>query len=56
MVVILIGLWASRDKQGLEPIIAYIVTIAMTMLNDIILLGLYFSDFQDAADSKNKCW
>ena len=49
VVLILFGLWASHDKKGLEPVLAYIVAIAMTMLNDIILLGLYFSDSQDNA-------
>lgn len=51
VVLILFGLWASHDKKGLEPVLAYIVAIAMTMLNDIILLGLYFSDSQDNADT-----
>lgn len=33
----------------MESIIAYIVAVAMTILNDMILLGLYFSDAQDRA-------
>lgn len=52
VVVILIGLWASRDRNSFEPIIAYIIAIAISILNDIILLGLYFSDAQDRADRK----
>ena len=55
MVVILIGLWASHDRNSLEPIIAYIIAIAISILNDIILLGLYFSDAQDTADRKYSC-
>ena len=52
VVVILIGLWASRDRNVFEPIIAYIIAVAISILNDIILLGIYFSDAQDRADSK----
>ena len=52
VVVILIGLWASRDRNSFEPIIAYIIAVAISILNDIILLGIYFSDAQERADSE----
>lgn len=52
VVLILIGIWASRDKTGFEPVITYIVAVVMSILNDMILLGLYFSDTEDAVDSK----
>jgi len=51
IVVILIGIWAALDKRSLEAIAAYIIAIGMSILNDIILLGLFFSDSQDRAGS-----
>ena len=52
LVVILIALWVAYQKKGYEPIIAYIIAVAISMLNDIIMLGLYFEDTQDATDGK----
>ena len=52
VVVILIGLWAARDRNVLEPIIAYIVAVAISILVDIIQLGVYFADAQDRADGE----
>ena len=50
VVVILIGLWAAQDRKVLEPIIAYIVAVAISILMDIIQLGVYFADAQDRAN------
>ncbi|XP_065890202.1 type-1 angiotensin II receptor-associated protein-like [Dysidea avara] len=52
LVVILIALWVAYQKKGYEPIIAYIIAVAISMLNDIIMLGLYFEDTQDATDDQ----
>ena len=46
----MIALWASYQSKGYEPIVAYIVAVGISMLNDIIMLGLYFEDAQEATD------
>jgi len=50
--LLMIALWVASQPTGFEPIIAYIVAVAISMLNDVIMLGLYFSDAQDATDGK----
>ena len=50
--LLMIALWVASQPTGYEPIIAYIIAVAISMLNDIIMLGLYFSDTQDFTDSK----
>lgn len=52
LVVILIALWASYQTKGYEPIIAYIVAVGISMLNDIIMLGLYYKEYHDITDGK----
>ena len=52
LVVIMIALWVAYQPTGYEPIIAYIIAVAISMLNDIIMLGLYFDDTQEATDGK----
>jgi len=48
----MIALWVAYQPTGYEPIIAYIIAVAISMLNDIIMLGLYFDDTQEATDGK----
>ena len=50
--LMMIALWVAYQKRDFEPIIAYIIAVAISMLNDIIMLGLYFEDAQDATDGK----
>ena len=49
VILIIIALWAAQDQKNLESILAYIVAVAITILNDMILLGIYFSDSQEIA-------
>ncbi|XP_065890200.1 type-1 angiotensin II receptor-associated protein-like [Dysidea avara] len=50
--LMMIALWVAYQKRDFEPIIAYIIAVAISMLNDIIMLGLYFEDAQDATDGE----
>jgi len=50
--LMMIALWASYQKKGYEPIIVYIIAVAISILNDVIMLGLYFEDTQEETDGK----
>jgi formate hydrogenlyase subunit 3/multisubunit Na+/H+ antiporter MnhD subunit len=43
----LTGAWTVHHRDTLLPIIMYIVVVAITVLMDIIQLGLFFEDNQD---------
>jgi len=40
--VLIIGLWAIKDKDSVEPLQFLLGIHVFTILNDIILLGMYF--------------
>eukprot|EP00112_Aurelia_sp_Birch-Aquarium-sp1_P007558 Seg1823.12 transcript_id=Seg1823.12/GoldUCD/mRNA.D3Y31 product="Type-1 angiotensin II receptor-associated protein" protein_id=Seg1823.12/GoldUCD/D3Y31 len=40
--VLIIGLWAMRDKNSIEPMQFLLGAHVFTILNDIILLGMWF--------------
>ncbi|XP_065061133.1 type-1 angiotensin II receptor-associated protein-like [Rhopilema esculentum] len=49
--VLIVGLWALKDKSSNEPMQFLLGIHLFTILNDIILLGMYFPIFNKAGNS-----